>query len=45
MVRVVFETAGPLGISWRHRREDGSAIVKTIKEGEFPNAHLGVAPP
>lgn len=34
MVVVRFESVGPLGISWRHRREDGAAIVKTIRPGE-----------
>ena len=33
MVVVVFERTGTLGISWRHRKEDGAAVVKNIQAG------------
>jgi len=33
MVIVTFRDEGPLGISWRHRKEDGAAIVKLVREG------------
>ena len=33
MPTVSFYGEGSLGISWRHRQEDGAAIVKLIREG------------
>ena len=34
-VAVSFSEEGSLGISWRHRQEDGAAVLKMVREGSY----------